>query len=66
MSELSDINFFRGLSTVFTMAAFLGVCFWAYSKKRKADFDSAAQLPFADDELDETLSEPTTGGRGDE
>lgn len=66
MSEFTDINFFRGLSTVFAMAAFLGVCFWAYSKNRKADFDSAAQLPFADDELDETLSQPATGGTDDE
>lgn len=66
MNELSDINFFRGLSTVFAMAAYLGVCYWAFSRKRKTDFDSAAQLPFADDELDAALSQPTSGGRGDE
>ncbi len=32
------------------MIAFFGVCIWAYSKKRKSDFDEAANLPFADDD----------------
>jgi cytochrome c oxidase cbb3-type subunit 4 len=45
-----DINTLRGISTVLLMIAFIGVCFWAYSSKRKADFDEAANLPFADDE----------------
>ncbi|ARN74745.1 cbb3-type cytochrome oxidase subunit 3 [Oceanicoccus sagamiensis] len=45
-----DINTLRGLATVFAMIAFIGVCIWAYSKKRKADFDEAANLPFADDD----------------
>ena len=46
-----DINDLRGLSTAFLMIAFIGLCFWAYSKKRKATFDEAANLPFADEEL---------------
>lgn len=45
-----DINTLRGLATVFALLAFLGVCFWAYSGKRKKDFDAAANLPFDDDE----------------
>ncbi len=44
-----DINDLRGLATVFAMIAFIGVCLWAYSSKRKAQFDDAAQLPFADE-----------------
>ncbi len=48
-----DINTLRGLATVFAMIAFIGVCIWAYSKKRKPDFDEAANLPFADDDLTE-------------
>lgn len=43
-----DINTLRGLATVLTMIAFFGVVFWAYSGKRKARFDDAANLPFAD------------------
>lgn len=46
-----DINDLRGISTVFIMIAFIGVCIWAYSKKRKKEFDDAANLPFADEEL---------------
>jgi cytochrome c oxidase cbb3-type subunit IV len=36
----------RGLWTLGVMLAFLGVVFWAYGRRRKADFDEAAQLPF--------------------
>lgn len=48
-----DINDLRGISTAFLMFAFIGLCFWAYSKKRKKSFDEAANLPFADEELNE-------------
>lgn len=58
-----DINDLRGLSTLFLMIAFIGLCFWAYSKKRKATFDEAANIPFADEELNQrTLQEE---GRND-
>jgi cytochrome c oxidase cbb3-type subunit IV len=45
-----DINDLRGLSTAFLMVAFIGLCIWAYSKKRNHAFDEAANLPFADEE----------------
>ncbi len=48
-----DINDLRGLSTAFLMMAFIGLCIWAYSKKRKPAFDEAANLPFADEELNQ-------------
>ena len=58
-----DINDLRGLSTVFVMIAFIGLCIWAYSKKRKTTFDEAANIPFADEELNQrTLQEE---GRND-
>ncbi|MDE1463933.1 cbb3-type cytochrome oxidase subunit 3 [Spartinivicinus poritis] len=44
-----DINTFRGLATIFAMVAFVGICLWAYSYRRKKDFDEAANLPFADE-----------------
>lgn len=47
-----DINTLRGISTILVMAAFFAVCFWAFSKKRKSEFDKAANLPFADEHLD--------------
>lgn len=48
-----DINDLRGLSTAFLMMAFIGLCIWAYSRKRKQAFDEAANLPFADEELNQ-------------
>ena len=48
-----DINDLRGLSTVFIMATFIGLCIWAYSGKRKKEFDEAATLPFADEKLNQ-------------
>jgi cytochrome c oxidase cbb3-type subunit 4 len=48
-----DINDLRGLSTLFLMVTFIGLCIWAYSSKRKKTFDEAAQLPFADEELNQ-------------
>jgi cytochrome c oxidase cbb3-type subunit 4 len=47
-----DINTWRGIATIVVMIAFLGICFWAYSSKRKSDFNEAANLPFADEEKD--------------
>ena len=46
-----DINDMRGLSTLLMFVAFMGIVFWAYSKRRKNDFEEAANLPFADDEM---------------
>ena len=58
-----DINDLRGLSTLFLMIAFSGLCFWAYSSKRKKTFDEAAQLPFADEELNQrTMQEEVKNG----
>ena len=49
MLEAIDINTLRGLGTVFALVAFISVCLWAYSSKRKTSFDEAANLPFADE-----------------
>jgi cytochrome c oxidase cbb3-type subunit 4 len=45
-----DINTLRGIATLFVMIAFIGICLWAYSNKRKTGFDEAANLPFADED----------------
>jgi cytochrome c oxidase cbb3-type subunit 4 len=41
-----DMGTIRGLITLLLLLAFIGLVFWAYSKRRKADFDEMAQLPF--------------------
>ncbi len=48
-----DINDVRGFATILVMIAFLGICWWAFSPKRKKRFDDAANLPFADEESHE-------------
>ena len=48
-----DINDLRGISTLFVFITFIGLCFWAYNSKRKKVFEEAANLPFADEELNQ-------------
>ena len=45
-----DMSLIRGLSTLVLFVAFIGMVIWAYSKKRKSDFNEAANLPFVGDE----------------
>lgn len=45
-----DSDTLRGLGTLFALVAFISICIWAYSGKRKKDFDEAANLPFADEQ----------------
>ena len=40
---------FSGLITVFLFVSFIVGVFWAFSSKRKAEFDFASQLPLQDD-----------------
>jgi len=44
-----DLNDIRGWHTVILLILFVGIVFWAYSKRRKKSFDEAANLPFADE-----------------
>lgn len=48
-----DINTLRGIATALALIAFIGVWIWAWSGKRKRSFDEAANLPFADDNIDQ-------------
>ncbi len=48
-----DLNDIRGWHTVVLLILFVGIVIWAYSKRRKRDFDEAANLPFADEERHE-------------
>ena len=47
-----DAGTWRGLFTLVMFVLFVGLCIWAWSSKRKTDFDEAAQLPFSNDEPD--------------
>ena len=51
------------LIPLFMLVTFLGLCVWAYSSKRKKSFDEAANLPFADEELNQrTMDEEQRNG----
>jgi cytochrome c oxidase cbb3-type subunit IV len=41
-----NIDDFRVVVTVLAFVAFISIVVWAYSRKRKRDFDAAARLPF--------------------
>lgn len=56
-----DINTIRGLATLVALIAFLSVVFWAYSSRRKGDFEEAASLPFADDQQEDAVNTDATG-----
>ncbi len=56
--DFINVGTLRGLGTVLVFVAFIAVALWAYSSKRKASFDEAANLPFAD--------EPTTTARDEQ
>ena len=45
-----DINDIRAWQTAILLVSFIGIVIWAYSKRRKASFDEAANLPFADED----------------
>ncbi len=51
-----DINTVRGLLTALLIIIFVGIYFWAFSKRRKSDFDEAAMLPFAGTDNDADIS----------
>lgn len=42
------------------MVFFLGVVAWAYSSKRKSEFDEAARLPLEDDDSVDTINKENT------
>jgi cytochrome c oxidase cbb3-type subunit 4 len=45
-----DINDLRSIVTVVSLAAFVGIVAWAWSRNNRARFDEAAQLPFAEEQ----------------
>lgn len=56
-----DINDMRSLITVAGLVCFLAIGFWAYSGKRRKDFDEAANLPFSGpNEDDESPTDKTS------
>jgi len=44
-----EISVFHGIWTAALLVIFIGIVIWAWSGKRKPDFDKAARIPFDDE-----------------
>lgn len=44
-----DVNDLRGLLTAVLLFSFIGLWIWAWSSRRKSDFDASAALPLEED-----------------
>ena len=53
-----DIGTIHSIWTVLLFISFIGIVLWAYSKRRHAEFEEAANLVFADD--NKTSETPTS------
>ena len=58
MESLYDVNTWRSIVTVLSLATFLGLVAWTYSRKNTQVFDEAASLPFQGEAVNQTR----TGG----
>lgn len=50
-----DINTLRSIFTLLLFILFIAICIWAYSKRRKQEFEDAANIPFQADEISQPL-----------
>lgn len=44
-----DVNTLRSVATVASFVTFIGIVWWAWSRRRSSDFNEAANLPFEQD-----------------
>jgi len=44
-----DVNDLRVAATVVSLAIFVGICVWAWTRRNRLGFDEAAELPFDGD-----------------
>lgn len=49
-----DQGIVGSIFTVIVFICFIGIVWWAFSSRNKKRFDEAANLPFADEEKDES------------
>jgi cytochrome c oxidase cbb3-type subunit 4 len=49
----------HSISPVLVLVAFIGICWWAYSPKRRKRFEEAAQLPFVGESGPQSNRDPS-------
>ena len=58
-----DINLVRSIMTAVMFAVFMGIVLWAWSSRRKSDFEAAARLPLDDDQAEQGVAR-NNGSKG--
>ncbi len=58
-----DAGFLHGIWTATLLAVFAAIVVWAWSGRRKRDFEEAARLPLEEDAEDEVTDRQTHGTR---
>ncbi len=53
-----DLPTLRGLFTLVLMVAFVAIVIWAWSGRRREDFEEAARLPLEDDPSSSSAERP--------
>ncbi len=51
-----DINLMRSAMTAVLFVVFIGIVLWAWSARRKDDFEAAARLPLDDDRVEQEMA----------
>ena len=57
-----DAGFLHGLWTAAMIAVFVAIVVWAWSGRRKRDFEEAARLPLDEEAADEGVTDPRSRG----
>ena len=58
-----DVSIVQSVWTLVVLVLFVGIVIWAWSGKRKQDFDEAANIPFSEDDkpIEQTSKENSHG-----
>ena len=57
-----SVSFVQSVWTVMAMAVFIGIVIWAFSRRKKADFEKAGRMAMDDDDKPATDSMNKTAG----
>ena len=52
---MPDLGLIRGLITILTLSAFLGICWWAYRPANRSRFEQDGWMAFDDHERDQLV-----------
>ena len=61
MSQYMNFGFLSGVVTLVWFLAFIGLCLWAWSRRRQRDFAAAARMPL-DESADGSAAEHDGSG----